>query len=351
MGNLLNVMIYPLVSVNMPVYNGAKYIKQAIDSILNQTFSNFELIIVDDGSTDNSTKIIESYLDFRIKLYSNEINRGLAYTRNKAIELSCGKYIAVLDCDDIAYPERLEKQVSFLEANPEYGLVGSWFDIVDKNSISNGDVVKLTLASHLIKSQLFFGNYFAQSTIMMRKEIFYEFRYHSEFAPAEDYFLWSQIAFKYKVANLQESLVKYRSHDESISFRNIDVQEARVKKIFAFHLSQLSLSNFSEKQLELHYLLLRNKLDHNAKCWHVHYEILAWIKLLKTQNNTLKIYDLNFFNDNLTKYWNQFFQTSYQYGIKAIPLVFDPINNSVKLKAKLRFIYKCIRKEAKRWLG
>src|SRR5580693_6014535 len=114
----------PLVSVAMPVYNAEKYIMQAIDSVLGQSYPHFELVIVNDGSTDRSKEIIHSYSDKRIRFYDNEVNLGITKTRNKCIQYATGKYIAVLDNDDIALPFRLEKQVEFLESDFDYALCG-----------------------------------------------------------------------------------------------------------------------------------------------------------------------------------------------------------------------------------
>lgn len=144
----------PLVSVNMPCYNCSKYIKQSIDSILNQTYTNFELIIIDDGSTDNSVEVIKEFSDKRIKLFENITNQGIVYSRNRAVENSKGKYIAILDSDDIAYPTRIEKQLNFMESNPDFAMTGTWFDIIDENGIFNGEIVKLPIDSNLIKTQL-----------------------------------------------------------------------------------------------------------------------------------------------------------------------------------------------------
>src|SRR5580698_9685158 len=108
----------PKVTVLMPVYNGEKYIKEALESILQQTFIDFEFLIINDGSTDNSVSIIKSFNDNRIRLIHNEKNSGLVYSLNKGIGLSNGEYIARMDCDDVSIPERLEKQVGFLNSNP-----------------------------------------------------------------------------------------------------------------------------------------------------------------------------------------------------------------------------------------
>ena len=161
---------FPLVSINMPVFNGAKYIKESIQSVLNQTFSNFELIVVDDGSTDESAEIVRSFSDKRIRFIENETNKGIAFTRNFAAENSLGKYIAIFDCDDIMLPEKLQKQVDFLEQNPDFAMVGSSIEMIDKDSnFIKKHIYKLP--PKLLKTQLFFDNYFAQSSMLIRQEV------------------------------------------------------------------------------------------------------------------------------------------------------------------------------------
>ena len=118
-------MTKPMVSVVMPVYNGSKYLKEAIDSILNQTFTNFELIIINDGSTDNSEDIIFSYQDRRIYYLKNEHNKGICITLNRGLDNARGKYIARMDCDDISMPQRLAKQVNYLERHRDVGALGT----------------------------------------------------------------------------------------------------------------------------------------------------------------------------------------------------------------------------------
>ena len=121
----------PKVTVFIPVFNREHYIGDAIESILAQTFSDFEILLVDDGSTDSSTEKIRSFSDPRIRLVCNEKNLGIPKTRNKGVELARGQYMAMLDSDDLAYPHRLKKQVAFLDNHPEYAQIGSWCRMMD----------------------------------------------------------------------------------------------------------------------------------------------------------------------------------------------------------------------------
>ncbi len=216
-----------MISVVMPVFNGEKFLKIAIESILNQTYTDFELIIINDGSTDKSAEIIKSYTDNRIRFLENEGNRGIFYTRNRLFEEVKGKYIAILDCDDYAEPKRLEKQVNFLDKNNEFGLVGSWITLIDGENKIKG-AWNLEYRPERISSKLLFSNQFAQSSVMMRKE-FSDLKYREEYPPVEDYDLWVRISYKTRVTNLAETLVKYRIHDQNIS--QTQAEKAREKCI------------------------------------------------------------------------------------------------------------------------
>lgn len=339
----------PSISVNMPVYNGVKYLKQAIDSILNQTYTDFELIIIDDGSTDTSVDLIKSYRDPRIKLFQNNLNRGLAFSRNRAIEQSKGKYIAILDSDDIAYPERIKKQLDFLEKNPDYVMIGSWIDIIDENDQVSEDGVKLLVENDLLRTQLFFSNHFAQSSLLIRRSVFEEFSYNESYIQAEDYFLWVQIASKYKVANLQESLVQYRVHQESITMSKFEDQENCVKQIFVYQLSQLGLNDLKNDEIELHYKLLRYKYDAKLLNWVELKRILKWILKLQKQNNKYKIYVPIFFNSKLELFWSYYFDYSFYHGPKAIQFLFNSFNQRLPFKRKVRFTLKCLNVELQKY--
>jgi len=210
----------PKVTVLMAVYNCEKYLRQAIESILGQTFSDFELLIIDDGSTDNSSAIICSHTDGRIRVLRNNINKGEAYSRKRALEEARGEYIAVLDADDIALPHRLEVQVNFMDTRPDIVLLGSSYEIIDKN----GNVLQLrrALNNHLaIHWRMLFGNPICNSSSMFRRVTALEIGgYDKERYFAVDYDLWSRFAVVGKIEQLDEVLVKYRHHEESLVNRS-----------------------------------------------------------------------------------------------------------------------------------
>ena len=232
-------MKQPAISVLMTAYNTEAYITESIQSILNQSLMCFELIILDDGSTDSTFDIIEEFSDPRIKLFQNEKNCGLTYSRNKCLELAQGTYIAWLDADDLATPDRLEKQFNFMEANPEFAMIGGWVQPIDKSGNAKGKVWKYYAKPEEIPAELFFHNYFAQSAVMIRKSMLPEIRYLPDYPPVEDYELWIRIAENGKCWNLQEVVLKYRVYDQSITFRESDKHLAAKNLITKNQLSKL----------------------------------------------------------------------------------------------------------------
>src|SRR6185295_9135648 len=157
-------MTPPQVSVLMSVYNGEKYLKEAMESILNQSFSDFEFLIFNDSSTDSSREIILSYNDPRIVLIDNKKNIGLTKTLNKGISLAKGKYIARMDADDVCHPERLNEQVNYLDKNAEVAVCGTWVQFLNEN-----EVVKLPTKKNEIKTLLFCNSCLAHPSVMIRK--------------------------------------------------------------------------------------------------------------------------------------------------------------------------------------
>jgi hypothetical protein len=243
----------PKVSVIMPVYNGASFIAKAIDSILCQTFHDLELIIVDDASTDDTEKIISAYDDARVRLVRNQSNLGIATSRNRGIAFASGDYIALLDADDIALPTRLSEQVGFLEDNPEYGMVGSWIEFIDKAGNSNGGGMRYEATPDEIPILLLFNNCFAQSTVTIRRTILPVGPYKM-MAQAEDYDLWTQLVKKAKVWNLQKVLVQYRMHDSNVSLSRLEEQEACTVNVIRQYLKELQIVP-TEREIKVHRLI------------------------------------------------------------------------------------------------
>ncbi|HLP19728.1 MAG TPA: glycosyltransferase [Chitinophagales bacterium] len=216
-------MSTPAISVLMPVYNGASYLASAIDSILGQTFTDFELVIINDGSTDNSEEIIKRYKDPRIRYVNNEVNLKLIATLNKGIALCNGKYIARMDADDISEPDRFLLQHTFMESHPEVALCGSWFQPI--GAISAGPV-KYTGSHDAIMMKMLYQCHFCHPSVIWRKAMIETMDpwFDASFIHAEDYEFFSRIGEKFKVANIQQVLLHYRYHAGSVSVQNKSTQ-------------------------------------------------------------------------------------------------------------------------------
>lgn len=202
----------------MSVYNGDKYLNQAIDSILNQTFSNFEFIIINDNSSDRTEEILKSYSDKRIKIIRNTTNLGLTKSLNKGLAESKGEYIARMDCDDISMPNRFEIQNKFLDENKEIVCVGSSTLTINGNSevVGKKDV---ETDPEAIAFQMLIINQMTHSSVMMRADIIKKENYYNEnYRYTQDYELWSRlILHNYKLSNIKSPLLKYRYHQNSIT--------------------------------------------------------------------------------------------------------------------------------------
>lgn len=209
----------PLVSINVATYNRGNFIAEMIESILAQTYTNWELIIVDDASTDDTKAIVDLYLkDQRLKYYRNEINLNVCQTRNIALEKSVGKYIAILDSDDLwSNQNKLDQQVSFLEKNPDYGVIGTGVIVIDKNG-SEMKRYEHPLSDQAIRSQLLIKNTFAHSSTLILGQALRDIGgYNPSLNGIEDYDIWLKIGLKYKFANLPGHFLKYRVHGSNIS--------------------------------------------------------------------------------------------------------------------------------------
>ena len=206
----------PLVSVVLPVYNGAAYLRESIDSILSQTYKNIELIIINDGSKDKSEEICLSYTDNRIR-YFFQANIGLAATLNNGLKLCNGKYIARQDQDDISYKERFAKQVDFLEKNEAVILLGTRANIISETAAKFKTHNHAT-NSAVLRFDLLFNNPFVHSTIMFRKNSIEKVGYYNtDKSIYEDYELWSRFSQNGRVTNLPDILLDYRHHEQGLS--------------------------------------------------------------------------------------------------------------------------------------
>jgi glycosyltransferase involved in cell wall biosynthesis len=280
----------------MAVYNGEKYLKEAIDSILQQTYTNFEFIIVNDGSTDKTAEILASYTDNRIKIITATQNCGLIDSLNKGIVAAKGEYIARLDADDIAMPERLAVQVAYLQQNPEVVLLGTGARVFNDNlewdtSYQHGQ--------DCITTHLLFRNVFTHSSIMVKTGVIAAMKFDKNYYLAEDYILWVKIAQQYKIATIKESLVRHRLHETNITKVKYDRHIATVYQIYAYQIKQLGITP-TQEQLELHYKAGNYQFEKSISYLS---SIAIWLDLLLQQNRKQQIYGKTCFEGRILQIW------------------------------------------------
>lgn len=290
----------PKVSVVMPVYNGEKYVGEAIKSILNQTFTDFEFLIIDDGSTDHSVEIIKSYKDNRIRLLQNPTNYGIVYSRNKGISEAKGVYVAMFDCDDISCSSRLQEQVNFLDINSDFGMVGAGISIIDSKNNLTGNEYICKAPSEKIPSLLLFSNCFAQSSVMVRKNLLKLECYRESYRLAEDYDLWVRLSYITKMCNLPKVLILYRVHGNNTSCKNGQLMDLYACNIIRYQLNKLGITP-SESQISIHKLQgISNSISNNKMLIG---EILSWLLRLDAANSQYNIYNSFYFKQVLTEQW------------------------------------------------
>lgn len=232
-------MKVPKISVVMPCHNSIAYLNQAIESILNQTYYDFEFVIVDDASADETWESLQLYVqkDKRIKIFHNKVNLGIAATRNFGLSQTSGEYYVVMDHDDISLPQRFERELSFLERNKDYAVVGCQVEVIDENSRIVG-VRKYKISNTEIFSIISLKSPLCNPATMIRKACLMEFNgYDVNFSGSEDYDMWFKLATKYKLANLDETLFQYRISQKQMKTRSVRklleyTQEIKKKWIF-----------------------------------------------------------------------------------------------------------------------
>ena len=238
------------ITVLLPVYNGERYLRETIQSILTQTYTGFELLIIDDGSTDSSLEIMRSFSDQRIRILENPERLKLSGALNRGMKEARGTYIARMDADDIALPQRLEKQLDFMEKHPEVGVCGTAIEIF--GSVKTRTDVYPKSAPE-IQAYALFDCPFCHPTVMLRRDLFLQhgFLYDGSYYPTEDYELWTRAVELFPTANLKEVLLRYRVHDNSMTGSDWDAMDKQAARIIAGILDSMAME-FTEEELALH---------------------------------------------------------------------------------------------------
>jgi len=286
------------------VYNREKYIGSAIESILGQTYSDFEILLVDDGSVDRSVEIMKSYADPRIRLLQNDTNLGIPRTRNKGLQGALGEYIAMLDSDDCAYPERLEKQVKFLDDHQDYAQVGSWCRMMDEQGQPLKKIKRQPISPEDVDAQLLFRCSMSNRSIMGRTEMLREYGYRNDYPRCQDYDLHVKLAKKYKLGNLPECLVYGRIHPDQITGQTSELGDAKKREIVGAQLAVLGVG-FTEADLDPHLTLSRMRKLHFIPDRDFLQWAEAWLLKLQKANSHSQRYSERAFARAVSEKWIQ----------------------------------------------
>jgi glycosyltransferase involved in cell wall biosynthesis len=329
MDKILNDINMPLVSVIMPAYNSANYIYEAIFSILNQSFSDFEFIIIDDGSTDNTLLEISKFTDNRIVLLKNNTNKGIVYSLNYAISIAKGILIARMDADDISNFDRLKKQVLEFQKNPNLILCGSWYKIIFNNIIIRK--IKLPYQNDIIKMELHFRNVICHPSCMFKKKLWLNLNGYSEKdINCEDFGLWVKGLDEGDYYNIPEFLLEYRVHNT-----NISLTKSTLTKNALFEITKNSLLN------KYNLLIISNDINKTFD---------SYIKFIKNKNilhkNEFILFQKYFFKFILTHFGiKKTFKFIYKFNprVTSLELLFSVTNKVYNfifnLKIKILKIY------------
>ncbi len=304
----------PTVSIILPAYNASEYLQRAIDSLLDQTYTDFELLIIDDGSSDSTWEIISSNRDPRISGHRFQKNQGLISALNYGLGQAKGEFIARMDSDDIALPTKLEKQISFLEKNIEYCACGT--SIINFDGKVSSYMRYPKTHEEIVSNLFLFERNICHPTVVIRSKVIHEnnIKYRSEYLHAEDYTLWIDLAKFGKLYNLEEGLLKYNRHDAQVSSKHYDAQIQTSRKI----VKELLLENFreslSENDISTHLDFLIHPLNKSSKAV-AEKDIRNWKDKLLQSNRTHEVFDEKCFNNTVTyKYFHSCFY--YRFPLK-----------------------------------
>lgn len=291
-----------LVSVIMSNYNTPEeYLRSAIESILNQTYINFEFIITDDCSTDNSLSIIESYKDKRIKILRNEENLGITKSLNKCLDVAKGEFVARMDGDDISLPERFEKQVEFLQSHPDHIVCGTGVELIGdwQTRHSNKHICRTIPDKESFRIHLLFGNYpnIVHPTAMFNRNLLikYNISYNENYRLAQDYRMWVSCSEVAECANIPETLLNYRIHGKAVSSDKKELQKNTAIRIMQEQLDVLHVE-LNDEFADIHKDFLSCRKPYDIKC-------KKWIKKLLAHNKKYKVYNQKKMKNILWQKW------------------------------------------------
>jgi glycosyltransferase involved in cell wall biosynthesis len=331
-------MTAPLVSVLMPVYNAGLHVEEAIRSILSQTFTNFELLVFNDGSIDNSSAIIKAIQDERIIFFDHAKNAGYVAHLNEGLRIARGKYIARMDADDIALPQRFAQQVALLEQRPEVGICGTEYDTFDAQSY----VASVPISDAEIREYMLAYNPMGHPTVMFRKALVEQHGlcYEHSYMPAEDYKLWYEFSKIAKIENLPEILLHYRVHPHQISSYMNETQQLNANKIRTLQLTEKGFHLTSVEQQQ--YCQIFNPRAHPQTAADFEAMRRMMWKILD-ENERLQAYDATWFERLFKRAWHEAISNTEKYTFEHLrPMLLSPmpVHDTLSLSAKGRILVK-----------
>ena len=323
----------PKITVLMPVYNGEAYLSEAVDSILNQTFTDFEFLIINDGSTDRTKQILESYTDYRICLVHQK-NIGLIKSLNKGILLSKGELIARMDADDISEHNRLQMQFEFMASNPEVAVCGSWAKIFGevenlwKYPLNHDEIC----CKQLFSSSIVHPSVIMRRSVLLNSNLFYE---ENAFW-AEDYDLWVRISKDHKLANIDKVLLHHRIHNSNIGTVHKKAQIKTADLVRNKQLADLGVK-FSEKILALHTRIAQWEFDCTADFLE---DVHNWLRTILKANSKAKLFDDAALEKELAFRWWTICRRSSKLGWPVFFLFWKSnLSRYISLSVKQRIVF------------
>lgn len=330
----------PKVTVLMPVYNGAPYLVEAIQSVLQQTFTDFEFLIIDDGSTDDSAAVIKGFHDTRIRVFQNRNNRGLVSCLNMGIKLARGEFIARMDADDVCLPERLTMQVAFFEAHQEIGICGTWVELIGK---PYGQILRYPSDPNTVKCSHIFGPVLAHPTVMIRREFFDKNKllYDPSFKHAEDFDLWVRASEFTSLSNIEKVLLRYRLHPQQVGQRHSDEQNTTAGKVRFAQLCNLGITPTSE-ELNIHQSISQWRFKSNSAFIE---KTEKWLCKLIDANMETNIYPEPNFSAVLGERWFEVCDALTELGPRLFKMfMFSPLSRDANVSwyRRVGFFLNCL---------
>jgi glycosyltransferase involved in cell wall biosynthesis len=282
----------------MAVHNGEAYLTQAVESILSQTFQDFEFLIIDDASTDQSHKMLSGFNDERVRLIAHSHKLGLSSSLNEGIELALGDYIARMDHDDICRPQRLKRQVDFMDVHMDVDVLGTWAQTI---GLPRQQTWRYSTVDEDIRSEFVFNSGLVHSSVMLRKATLerLQLRYDDSVAQAQDYELWTRAAPRIRFANLDMVLVNYRVHPDQVGNKYGVGQQAAADKVRLREIEGLGIKP-TKNEFALHNRISRwEQISGRAELE----DLERWFLKLRAANGTSKVLSMAAFDRALERRW------------------------------------------------